>query len=748
MTKKILFFASIILIYSACSTKMNVQEAKRRYDAGEYAVADRLYGLAEKDVPDATRMRARCKFEMKDIQGAILLYQSSDKATFESQDWLNYCNALQQIGRGAEVPALMLQAGITNDTLNTMVNQILPNVNTAKANDMAWNPNGYAFSPVVINERTFFVGNDRKVKHYQSNYGGDNSSYLDVRDINPALSNKNPLPLNKINSGNHDGPLAISPDGIKIVFTRNQNNSSFKKKAGDGKPQLFEMTKSKGKWSKPKKMKLCTDNYAYMHPAFSSDGKKLYYSSNRSEGNGYDVFYSEMDSSGSFGAPIPVGNGINTTADEVFPTVVDNILYFSTDGRAGFGGLDVYGFDFATNKIFHPAAPVNSRRDDFGLIKAGYSNSLWYISTNRLSADGKDVVMKLEFLPGTFSKVHFADTLANAKPLSFRKVNVKTNTVKDDRGRNYDTDRDGSTFMNIDSTLSFKLDSFEVANIKSFKALPLPFMVGHMEVELKRNLWPNGATSDSAATAAANGPGGKPKGEGSDAVGPDGKPIRNIIVKDNGKLEEREDNQYMNIRVVNDEFLVVAGVFRRTEKIEAFITELRNLGYTKASRGGIHNGNTYVIYGSSKSKEDAMTLLLDARKHNPEAWIKRQPLDMSAQEAVADIISASDLKPIEAIFVSSELPDKSKYYVALNKNNVAIVAKGFYGPRCLTDPDAQIQGKYIMSPEKGLVLDFGQGLVKWKAKVNKTGNVTQISGVMPGQTSTVVLQFLASLKGI
>jgi hypothetical protein len=53
-----------------------------------------------------------------------------------------------------------------------------------------------------------------------------------------------------------------------------------------------------------------------------------------------------------------------------------------------------------------------------------------------------------------------------------------------------------------------------------------------------------------------------------------------------------------------------------------------------------------------------------------------------------------------------------------------------------------------MSPGKGSVLDFGQGLVKWNAKVNKTGSVTQLSGVMPGQTSTVVLQFLASLKGI
>ncbi|MEN9334447.1 MAG: hypothetical protein RLY35_1627, partial [Bacteroidota bacterium] len=190
------------------------------------------------------------------------------------------------------------------------------------------------------------------------------------------------------------------------------------------------------------------------------------------------------------------------------------------------------------------------------------------------------------------------------------------------------------------------------------------------------------------------------------------------------------------------------GAFRKTNKVDAFIAELQSLGYSQARRGGIHNGLSYVIYGSAKSREDAMTLLVDARKHNPDAWIKRQPLDMSKNDAVADILTAGDLKPIEAIFISSELSDKSKYYVAMNKNNVVVVAKGFYGPRCLTDVDAQIIGKYIISPGKGLVVDFGDGLVRWKATVNKSGNVTQISGVLPGQTSTVVLQFLASLKGI
>jgi hypothetical protein len=347
------------------------------------------------------------------------------------------------------------------------------------------------------------------------------------------------------------------------------------------------------------------------------------------------------------------------------------------------GGMDIYGYDLKTRKIFWPAAPVNSRRDDFNLVKAGFSNSLWYVSSNRLSADGRDNVIKLEFLPGTFSKVHFFEKGKPEVKLSFRKSNVKSSVNgKDDRGRNYDLDINGNIYLNLDSTLSFAVDSFEVAQIKEYKKLPLPFMVGSMDIELTRNVFPE---------------------EGELANGKN-KPVRNIIVKDNGTVENTKDDKYMNIRLVDDEYMVVAGAFRRSNKIDAFIKELKDAGYSQAKKGGVYNGLNYVIYGSTKNRQDAMTLLIDARKHNPEAWIKRQTVGMEKdqKDAVTDIITAPDLKPIEAIFVSSELDDKSKYYVALNKNNVVIVAKGFYGPKCLTDPDSRVQGKYLISPEKGI----------------------------------------------
>ena len=786
--KNISIFILFTLILNACITSVSMQEADRFYAQGEYAVADKLYAESDKKVPDAIRKRAKCKYKMRDLQGAVLLYQNADKTNFEPEDWKNFMDALNQIGRGAEVEAMMLQSGVNNDSLKTAVNRTFPNVASATVKDMAWNPNGYAFSPTVVCDRTYYIGNDRKVKHYQDIYEGDHSSYLDIRSINPDLSEKTPIPLHWINSGQHEGPFTVNADASKIIFTRNSTQSVIKKEAGAGYPQLYIMERIQGKifknrWSKAKKLSFCTEKAAYMHPFFNSDATQLYFSSNKSEGNGYDIFVSTYDAStGTWSEPTPVPDGVNTTGNEVFPTIVDEILYFSSDARAGMGGLDVYGYNLQTKKIFDPASPINSRRDDFSLVKAGFSNSMWYVSSNRLTSDGKDNVLKLEFLPGTFAKVKFVDgDTMNKTNLAYRKVTVKSSVINDDRGKKHDLNRNEEIYINVDSTLNFTIDSFEVAYMNQFEKLPLPFMVGNVEIELKRNLWPEGkGPQDSTLVADKGGSvdntGGDGKGndgkgndgEGKGGKGNDGKvdegqgsgslgdknggngkgPKGNIIIKDNGTLEEKVDDKFMNIRLVDEEFLVVAGAFRKTSKVDEFITELQALGYSQAKRGGIHNGLNYVIYGSAKSREDAMTLLVDARKHNPDAWIKRQTLDMSKNDAVADILTATDIKPIEAIFISSELSDKSKYYVAMNKNNVVVVAKGFYGPRCLTDPDAQVIGKYIISPEKGLVVDFGDGLVRWKATVNKSGNVTQISGVLPGQTSTVVLQFLASLKGI
>src|SRR3546814_16622475 len=55
-----------------------------------------------------------------------------------------------------------------------------------------------------------------------------------------------------------------------------------------------------------------------------------------------DLWYSERQADGSWGDPVNAGTAINSAGDELFPNMgPDGNLYYSSDGFAGMGGLDV-----------------------------------------------------------------------------------------------------------------------------------------------------------------------------------------------------------------------------------------------------------------------------------------------------------------------------------------------------------------------------------------------------------------------
>ena len=59
--------------------------------------------------------------------------------------------------------------------------------------------------------------------------------------------------------------------------------------------------------------------------------------------NKSDIFKVTINSDRTFGTPVNLGNNINTEARETFPFVTsDEILYISSDGHPGLGGLDVF----------------------------------------------------------------------------------------------------------------------------------------------------------------------------------------------------------------------------------------------------------------------------------------------------------------------------------------------------------------------------------------------------------------------
>jgi outer membrane protein OmpA-like peptidoglycan-associated protein len=134
------------------------------------------------------------------------------------------------------------------------------------------------------------------------------------------------------------------------------------------------------------------DNYSVGHPTVSKDGKVLIFASDMNNGSGgVDLYYSvRINEKQDWGRPVNLGRKINTEGDEEFPFLDDNnVLYFSSNGLAGLGGLDVFSVQL---KELQPVgvpknlgAPFNSSFDDFGVAKTGKLTG--YLSSNRLGND-------------------------------------------------------------------------------------------------------------------------------------------------------------------------------------------------------------------------------------------------------------------------------------------------------------------------------------------------------------------------
>lgn len=230
-------------------------------------------------------------------------------------------------------------------------------------------------------------------------YSWTEQPYLDLfvadRDENGRLTNKQKLE-GDINTGYHESSAAFTKDGNTIYFTR---NNFIKGKAGKDRNKtvrlkLYRSTKDEnGTWSNVEELPFNSKEYSVAHPALSVDEKRLYFSSDMPGTFGMsDLFYVEIEEGGTFGAPVNLGNKINTEARESFPFISKaGNLFFSSDGRAGLGGYDIYATSIDNNSnvgtIENLGSPANSNQDDFGLI-INADEQIGYLTSNRDGAEG------------------------------------------------------------------------------------------------------------------------------------------------------------------------------------------------------------------------------------------------------------------------------------------------------------------------------------------------------------------------
>ena len=221
---------------------------------------------------------------------------------------------------------------------------------------------------------------------YTASYAGD--SFTDVKEIG-----------GDINTRFHEGTVAVTADGQTMYFARtNYNDGKFvKDSAGIGLVNLFKATMTDGKWDNVERLPFNGDNYTTQHPALSEDGSTLYFASDRPGGYGEsDLYQVSINEDGTFGTPENLGNAINTEANEGFPFVSADLLYFASNGQLGLGGLDLFvapidGASFGS--IRNLGVPINSSSDDFSFTFDADTQT-GFFSSNREGGKGSDDIYK------------------------------------------------------------------------------------------------------------------------------------------------------------------------------------------------------------------------------------------------------------------------------------------------------------------------------------------------------------------
>jgi peptidoglycan-associated lipoprotein len=252
------------------------------------------------------------------------------------------------------------------------------------------NTAGAEFSPTISGNELIF-SSSKKEKIYKNNgqamlglYKVNISQDAGETQGNPVLFSQQIFAPDA-----NEGSPAFSPDGKTLVFARGNTG----KKKGTADVDLYMSRNVNGQWTEPAILPI-NDSLAWDgSPAFSRDGKTLYFASNRAGGaGGIDLYRTNMDASGRFSKPVNMGRDINTAGDEMFPYVAEGgKLYFASDGHPGLGKLDLFSATRTQGVITieNLGLPFNSPQDDFGLVFYKDLNKGFFAS-NRSGGKGDD----------------------------------------------------------------------------------------------------------------------------------------------------------------------------------------------------------------------------------------------------------------------------------------------------------------------------------------------------------------------
>ncbi|MNS05541.1 Photosystem I chlorophyll a apoprotein A2 [compost metagenome] len=334
------------------------------------------------------------------------LYQSRQ---LKNSEVLNYAEVLRNVGKFDQAKSVLREYEQTYGTSPTVKAMIkgcdsamiwmqTPSLIKVK-NEGFLNTDRSEWGAFSFNDKVLYTA--ERIGKKDATYGWTGQPYLGLYEADATLRlTQSELETKFNNTEYHSGPVVFSSKGDTAYVTMTFVGEKAAKEKVKHKVslirrlELWYTVKKDGAWGELIPFHYNNaQQYSTGHAALSKDGNILYFVSDMPGSTGKsDIWFCIKDQTSAWSKPVNCGAEINTLEEELFPTIgKKGELYFSSNGLAGMGGLDIYkaiGQKENWSSVVNMHYPVNSMVDDFMFTAS--TDTTGFFSSNRKEGKGGD----------------------------------------------------------------------------------------------------------------------------------------------------------------------------------------------------------------------------------------------------------------------------------------------------------------------------------------------------------------------
>jgi len=408
--RQIVLSSLLMISIAVFGQNSQLKKADAFYARGEYYEALKLYNEVKNaghklDIPTQIKM-GRCYYNLNNIETAYGIFEELEDY-LRGEDLFIYASTAHKIGFYSGAVELYKKVRPQMAGRQSQIDEMI------KACE--WADKNMTFVPgVTVNPSSLFISGqsfgiqyydkgvvyssaieDPKAKSKKTKTDKQGMTFLNLfySDLSDGqVSSKKRLFSNNLKFDFHVGAISFTSDMKTMYYTK-----TVRVKGGNSRLKIYKVTHNGRDWVNEKEVEFNSNEYDNAHPAVSPDDKYLYFVSNRPGGyGGKDLYVVERKPNGTYGTPRNLGPNVNTFGDEMFPYISkDNVLYFSSDGHIGFGGLDIFRAENVNGEwknVKNMMQPFNSEKDDFGYVIDPTNPLYGFLSSNRTGTGVNDVI--------------------------------------------------------------------------------------------------------------------------------------------------------------------------------------------------------------------------------------------------------------------------------------------------------------------------------------------------------------------